>query len=389
MKNQRLGALRGFRFSSSLLFLALPMLLAPGPALAAGPETVSARDFGAKGDGRTDDTAAFQKALDAVAKGGGIVQAGRGSFYFAGHLNVPTGVTLEGIWQSVPSHAGIRDRGHAKPTDDGTTFLVTENRGSEDKPAFITLNQNSTLKGVVLYYPDQKTDEPPAPYPYAIAMRGNNPAVLQVELSTPTTASTPPITIAISFATSPANPCAGAFMSTASSTSAGSRTSTSTPGGACTAGSSTGRWKTARPSFSGEPTGSMSSTHFVSAITSAIGSSGAGAACATATSWAWAPTTATRRSSWMPRPGFGILITNGEFVSFHGPDPTMVAVESVERRLGAVRELRVLGPVQPDRPDRRPGHGGLQRLQFHAVGRQEGRLRRAPGAKRQRRDPRL
>ena len=144
-----------------------------------------ARDFGAKGDGRTDDTAAFQKALDAVAKGGGIVQAGRGSFYFAGHLNVPTGVTLEGIWKSVPSHAGIRDRGHAKPTDDGTTFLVTENRGSEDKPAFITLNQNSTLKGVVLYYPDQKTDEPPAPYPYAIAMRGNNPAVLQVELLNP------------------------------------------------------------------------------------------------------------------------------------------------------------------------------------------------------------
>ena len=25
-------------------------------------------------------------------------------------------------------------------------------------------------------------------------------------------------------------------------------------------------------------------------------------------------------------PRFGILITNGEFVSFHGPDPTMVAV---------------------------------------------------------------
>ena len=127
----------------------------------------------------------FRRHLDALGKSGGTVQAGRGSFFFAGHLNVPDGVTLEGIWKSVPSHAGIRDTGLIKPTDDGTTFLVTENRGAEAGPAFITLNHNSTLKGVVIYYPNQKTDEAPAPYPYAVAMRGNNPAVLQVELLNP------------------------------------------------------------------------------------------------------------------------------------------------------------------------------------------------------------
>src|SRR5262249_8060301 len=109
-------------------------------AVAAGPESVFVRDFGARGDGRTDDTAAFQKALNAVAKGGGTVQTGRGTFCFAGHLNVPDGVTLEGIWKSVPSHAGIRDRGQVKPTDEGTTFLVTENRGAEAGPAFVTLH---------------------------------------------------------------------------------------------------------------------------------------------------------------------------------------------------------------------------------------------------------
>ncbi len=173
------------RLASCVVFFAVTTLLTPAQLIADGPETVSVRDFGAKADGRTDDTGAFQKALDAVAKGGGTVQSGRGSFYFAGHLNVPSGVTLEGIWKSVPSHAGIRDRGDKKPTDDGTTFLVTENRGAEQGPAFITLNTNSTLKGVVLHYPDQKTDEPPAAYPYAIAMRGNNPAVLQVELLNP------------------------------------------------------------------------------------------------------------------------------------------------------------------------------------------------------------
>jgi hypothetical protein len=155
------------------------------PSLAA-PDVLAVRDFGAKGDGQTDDTAAFQRALDAAGQaGGGTVQAGRGNFLFAGHLRVPPAVTLAGIWTSVPAHNGLRDRGLPKPTDDGTTFLVTENAGTEDGPPFLTLHHNSTLQGVVVYYPKQKTDDVPEPYPWAIAMRGKNPAVLQVELLNP------------------------------------------------------------------------------------------------------------------------------------------------------------------------------------------------------------
>lgn len=165
------------------LLLALPGVGAEAP-LATG--ILSVRDFGAVGDGRTDDTAAFQKALDAAARaGGGTVLAPRGNYFFAGNLNVPPAVTLRGIWESVPAHNGLRDAGLPKPTDDGTTFLVTANAGREDAPAFITLNHNSTLRGVVLYYPEQPTDEVPRPYPYAIAMRGKNPAVLAVELLNP------------------------------------------------------------------------------------------------------------------------------------------------------------------------------------------------------------
>jgi len=171
--------------SSIVLLLALSLLASPawGQTI---PGTLNVREFGAKGDGQSDDTAAFQKAMDAAGKdGGGTVMAPRGTYFFAGHLNVPAAVTLAGIWQSVPAHNGLRDRGLPKPTDDGTTFLVTEGAGSEDGPAFITLNTNSTLKGVVLYYPKQKRDDVPSPYPYAIAMRGKNPAVLDVELLNP------------------------------------------------------------------------------------------------------------------------------------------------------------------------------------------------------------
>jgi len=144
------------------------------------------RSFGAAGDGQTDDTAAFQKALDSAGKaGGGVVYAPVGNYFFAGSLNVPNAVTLAGVWQSVPAHNGLRNRGLPKPTDDGTTFLITANAGTEDGPAFITLNTNSTLKGVVLYYPQQNIDDVPKPYPWAIAMRGKNPAVLAVEMLNP------------------------------------------------------------------------------------------------------------------------------------------------------------------------------------------------------------
>jgi hypothetical protein len=153
---------------------------------AVGSDTYNVHEFGAKGDGKTDDTAAFQKALDTAGQGGGgVVYAPRGNYFFAGHLNVPSSVSLKGVWESVPSHIGHRNAGAAKPTDDGTTFLVTEGRDKGDGAAFITLNNNSTLKGVVIYYPEQDVAEEPKPYPWAIAMRGKNPAVLAVELLNP------------------------------------------------------------------------------------------------------------------------------------------------------------------------------------------------------------
>jgi hypothetical protein len=168
--------------TASALFLCANLLASAAPA----PDQYSVLDFGAKGDGKTDDTAAFQKALDTASQAaGGVVYAPRGNYFFAGHLNVPAAVTLKGVWESVPSHLGIRNRGAAKPTDDGTTFLVTESRGKEDGPPFITLNTDSTLKGAVVYYPEQNPAEEPSPYPWAIAMRGKNPAVLAVELLNP------------------------------------------------------------------------------------------------------------------------------------------------------------------------------------------------------------
>jgi len=164
------------------LVFCLPLLGAPSPQT---PGALNVRDFGAKGDGVTDDTAAFQEALDAASQaGGGVVFAPTGRYAIRGHLSIPAEVCLQGTWQAPPSHTGIRDRNGRKP-EYGTVLLAYEGAGKEDGDPFISLTNNSALRGVVIYYPEQDAAGPPKPYPWAVRMRGNNPAVENVELLNP------------------------------------------------------------------------------------------------------------------------------------------------------------------------------------------------------------
>jgi hypothetical protein len=144
------------------------------------------KDFGAVGNAVTDDTGAFQRAFDAAsASDGGTVYAPKGRYLFKGTLNIPNGVTLRGSFSCAPSHAGIRDHGQPKPGDDGTALYVTAGRGTEDATPFLTLNTNSAICGLTIYYPEQVIDDEPVPYPWAIAMRGKNPSAFDLELLNP------------------------------------------------------------------------------------------------------------------------------------------------------------------------------------------------------------
>jgi len=146
---------------------------------------VNVLDYGAKGDGVTDDTAAFQRALNAMGNAqGGTVFAPRGLFVFQGTIIIPKAVALEGTYLAVPSHSGIRDSGGLLPND-GTIFLTYSGKGSATGTAFITLQEDSTLRGVVIYYPEQVTKGVPIPFPYAVSMSGNNPAFYDSELLNP------------------------------------------------------------------------------------------------------------------------------------------------------------------------------------------------------------
>lgn len=121
---------------------------------------VNVRDFGALGDGKTDDTAAFQQALDAAGKEPGtIVEVPRGNYRIATHLTIPAYTTLKGVWNAPQSWTEYK----------GTTFLAVEGAGQPDGTPFITMMGNTTLQGITIYYPDQKpTQNEPTPYPWTI-----------------------------------------------------------------------------------------------------------------------------------------------------------------------------------------------------------------------------
>lgn len=58
-------------------------------------QTYDVRAFGARGDGRTDDTAAIQRAVDAAARTGGVVKFPPATYMVTG-VQLPAGITLDG-----------------------------------------------------------------------------------------------------------------------------------------------------------------------------------------------------------------------------------------------------------------------------------------------------
>lgn len=143
-------------------------------------------DFGAAGDGSADNSQAFQQALVAAhAANGGVVVVPAGRYRFDGALTVPPNVTLRGTFSYAPSHTGIRYEGAEKPVY-GSVLEPYAEAGNEDGTPFITLKDNATLQGFTIHYPAQDPKAAaPTPYPWTIRMRGNNPAILDVELLNP------------------------------------------------------------------------------------------------------------------------------------------------------------------------------------------------------------
>jgi len=131
--------------------------------------------YGAVGDGKHDDEAAFTAAMDAAAAKGGIVHVPSGTYLISGHLSIPQDVTLEGVWRTPTTWSEKH----------GSILLAVEGAGSETGPAFLTLHTNSTVKGITVFYPNQKADRI-QPYPYCVqGAAGDDESVVDCLLVNP------------------------------------------------------------------------------------------------------------------------------------------------------------------------------------------------------------
>jgi len=156
---------------TALMTLALFFLFA-APLIAGEKTSFNVMEFGAKADGAADDGPAIQKALDAAAAaGGGEVLLPAGKFRIADSLAVPAGVTLSGVWQSP----------HQEDQVWGTALLAVGHRGEEDGPSLIRLAPSAAVKGLTIYYPEQKLGDI-QPYPWAIEGTGLHGSVIDVTL---------------------------------------------------------------------------------------------------------------------------------------------------------------------------------------------------------------
>src|ERR1035437_3920496 len=106
---------------------------------------VNARQHGAKGDGKTDDSKALQAALNAAATSGPVCYVPAGLYRLDGPLTVPPGVTLCGASGGVP---------HSEHPI-GTVLLAFGGRGQAEGDPLITLKPNGVVRNLVIHYPEQ------------------------------------------------------------------------------------------------------------------------------------------------------------------------------------------------------------------------------------------
>ena len=152
--------------------------MAAACCLAAGSPNVREKPYRAAGDGKKDDTQAFQRALDAAAAaGGGIVGVPAGRYLIAGHLTVPAGVTLQGVGRAPQSWS---------EKIPGSALLAVEGAGNPAGTPFLTLQgPNATIEGITVFYPNQVKTESPVPYPWTVRGQGDNVSIVNVLLVNP------------------------------------------------------------------------------------------------------------------------------------------------------------------------------------------------------------
>ncbi|MCG8514168.1 MAG: glycoside hydrolase family 55 protein [Halanaerobiales bacterium] len=123
----------------------------------------SVKDFGAKGDGVTDDTARFQRGLDILGMiGGGTLFVPEGRYVIKSDLTIPPGVTLQGDWLKPEAGKAVK----------GTILMAYAGRGNDQARPFITIAATGSINGITIWYPEQTADQI-VPYPLTLKINAS------------------------------------------------------------------------------------------------------------------------------------------------------------------------------------------------------------------------
>jgi hypothetical protein len=114
-------------------------------------------------------------------------------YLIAGHLRIPPNTTLLGDWEAPPAATRIppNKRIPDPPVNAraailaGSVLLAVEGAGDEKGTPFLFMERNATLKGLIVYYPNQVAAPKPIPYPWTIAGEGDNLSVIDCLLVNP------------------------------------------------------------------------------------------------------------------------------------------------------------------------------------------------------------
>ena len=151
-----------FLAAAVLLAATVRLQCAETPRLITGQ--VNVEEFGAIGDGKMDNTAAFQKAIDSLSAAGGKVIVPAGQFLIRGSVTIKDGVTLMGLNESSLAPGPLK----------GSVILATGGRDREDADPLFQMESSTALRGLTIFYPEQKAENI-HPYPWSISMNIRNP----------------------------------------------------------------------------------------------------------------------------------------------------------------------------------------------------------------------
>lgn len=144
--------------------------------IAANPiNYVNVMDYGAKADGKTDDTQAIQNALNAAVNNGGICFLPADSYRIDGTLIIPESVTMKGSYDGIP---------HPKYPI-GTVLHIYGGKGNPEATPAITLKFNASIKNLMIHYPEQQAPPKVIPYPWTIRIDGEMCQVVDVAMTNP------------------------------------------------------------------------------------------------------------------------------------------------------------------------------------------------------------